>query len=104
MFMLTLIVEMIGAVIGGVIAAALICRLFWTAFKLLRHPEWGPLAAFVVGIALLHERIAASPFFQAAALFCGLFAVGCWWEGRDWRARRTARMDSRPSPPATLAP
>jgi len=82
MLMLSLIVQAIGAVIGGFLAAAIVCWLFWTGFKLLRHPEWGPLVVLVGGLAILHDSIGASPFLQVAALFSALFAGGCWWRYR----------------------
>jgi hypothetical protein len=76
---------------GGLVVATIICWLFWTFFKLVRRPEWGPCLAFVASLVLLHDRIGASFFYQMIILFSAIYAAGCSWEGGVWRARRAAQ-------------
>jgi hypothetical protein len=99
MYMLNLIIETLAAMAGGVIAATAICWLFWTVFKLVRHPEWGPPIALATGLFLLYDRIGSSLFLQIATLFSALFAAGCWWEGAAWRGRRAGKpLQPHPGP------
>lgn len=92
MYMLSVLFQTLVAVAGGVVVALAICWLFWTIFKLVRHPEWGPLAALLAGLLTLGDQISSSHFLQIAFLLSGLFAAGCWWEGSAWRARRAGLL------------
>ena len=86
MYLISLIFHTLGILAGGLIVAIAVSWLCWSLFKLVRHPEWGPCLVFVAVVALMWNR-GASSFLQTAALFSGLFAVGCWWEGSVWRTR-----------------
>lgn len=91
MFMLQVLLETLFAFFGGLVVATIICWLFWTFFKLVRHPEWGPCLAFVASLVVLHDRIGTSFFYLMIILFSAIYAAGCWWEGGAWRARRAAQ-------------
>jgi len=87
MFMLALIAQTLGALLAAICASVLVCWLAWSAFKLVRHPEWGPLLVFFLGLILLRHRLGSS-FVQIILLFSAVFTMMCWLEGSEWRARR----------------
>lgn len=93
MFMLEFVLETLGALLGGIFAAFLASWLAWSAFKLVRHPEWGPLLVFILGLFFLRHRLGSS-FVQVILLFSAIITLICWWEGSLWRARRTKRLES----------
>jgi len=90
MFMLALIAQTLGALLAGICGAVLTCWLAWSAFKLVRHPEWGPLFVFLIGLFLLRHRLGSS-FVQVILLFSAVFTMMCWLEGGEWRARRARK-------------
>jgi hypothetical protein len=101
MYMLNLIVLMLAGVIGGGVAAIALCWLFWNMFKLVRHPEWGPIVVLIGTILILRGRNASSPFLQTTALFSGLCAAGGWWGASAWRTRHANTSHRRhPEPEA----
>lgn len=91
MNLISLIFQTLGIMAGGIIVAVVVSWLCWSLFKLVRHPEWGPCLVFVTLVALMWN-LGASSFLQTAALFSGLFAMGCWWEGSVWRTRHPRRL------------
>jgi hypothetical protein len=98
MYLINLTFHTLGTLVGGALAAVAVSWLCWSLFKLVRHPEWGPCLVFVAVVAVMWNR-GASSFLQTAALFSGLFAVGCWWEGSEWRMRHP-----RTPPPGQAGP
>jgi hypothetical protein len=87
MMVLQFIVEAVGQVIGGLVAAALFCWLCWNMFKLVRHPE---MSAVLVLAILLVVRVLGieSPLVNLTAVYAGLFAVWLWPAGLAWRRHR----------------
>jgi hypothetical protein len=91
MYLINVIFQTLATLVGGILAAVAVSWACWSLFKLVRHPEWGPCVVFVAVVALMWDRGATS-FLQTVALFSGLFAVGCWWEGSAWRTRHPRRL------------
>jgi hypothetical protein len=88
MMVLQIIVEAVGQVIGGLVAATLLCWLSWNTFRLVRHPEMS--AVLVLAILLVIRGLGlASPLLNLKAAYAGLFAVWLWPAGLAWRRQRS---------------
>lgn len=89
------LLQEIGAVLltlaGAIVATIAVGWISWSAFKLVRHPEWGPCLLFVGLMVVICTRHSSSSFLQTAAIFSGLAAAICWLEGGAWRARHQKR-------------
>ena len=91
MLILLVIVESIGLIVGSAVAAILLCWLLWSAFRLMRHPAWGP-PIVVVPVALWAANILPpSEFLRMTLLFALFAAIPFWVEGRAWRIAWTER-------------
>lgn len=86
MIMFGIAFEAILVVFGGVAAATVLCWLGWTAFKIVRHPEWGPPTIFSLLILALGGP-EQSEFLRMVALFSAIVAIVTWSEGGAWRNR-----------------
>ena len=85
--MLGIAFEAIVAVLGGLAAALVLTWLGWTAFKIVRHPEWGPPAMLVVLVAVSGGALRSSDFLRMAVLFSAIAGILVWAEGGAWRSR-----------------
>lgn len=98
MIMLRMLFECVGLIAASLVAAVLLCWLAWTAFKLIRHPEWGPPAVLVLIVFAFGDSIRTSEFLRMLLLFTALAAALLWAEGRAWRMRHTNhKMPGRPA-------
>ena len=92
---LQLVFIVIGAsalVVGSLLAAALLCWILWSLFKVMRHPQWaaGAIAALVV-LAIVGE-LPRSQFLSLSLMFAALAASPMWSAGRSWRVRSVPRV------------
>jgi len=85
MQILLVIVESIGLVVGSIAAAILLCWLLWSAFRLIRHPAWGPPIVILPVILWAANMLPRSEFLRMTLVFALLAAVPFWIEGRAWR-------------------
>ena len=85
MQILLVIVESIGLIVGSVAAAILLCWLLWHAFRLIRHPAWGPPIVVVPVILWAANMLPRSDFLRMTLVFALLAAIPVWVEGRAWR-------------------
>jgi len=102
MNMLGIAFEAITAVLGGLAAALVLTWLGWPAFKVVRHPEWGPPAMLVLLVAVSGGALRSSDFLRMVVLFSAIAGMLVWAEGGDWRERhkskgRNASPDAHPS-------
>jgi hypothetical protein len=88
MIMLRIIIESIGLIVGSIAAAVALCWVFWTLFKLVRHPEWGPPLVLFILVLAFGGSLRNSEFLRMALMFAVITAALFWVEGRAWRARR----------------
>ncbi|WP_066824335.1 hypothetical protein [Sphingomonas mali] len=86
MQILLVIVESIGLVVGSIAAAILLCWLLWSAFRLIRHPAWGPPIVILPVILWAANMLPRSEFLRMTLVFALLAAIPFWIEGRAWRA------------------
>jgi len=91
MWIFLFIVEAIGLCLGSLAAGVLSCWLLWTIFKLVRHPELGPLLLVVPVILGVMGKLPASEFLNMSLVFGSVAAIPFWSAGREWRAARRAR-------------
>ena len=85
MRILLVIAESIALIVGSVAAAILLCWLLWHAFRLIRHPAWGPPIVVVPVIFWAANMLPRSDFLRMTLLFALLAAIPFWVEGRAWR-------------------
>ena len=85
MQVLLVIVESIGLIVGSVAAAILLCWFLWRAFRLVRHPAWGPPIVVVPVILWAANMLPRSDFLRMTLVFALLAAIPFWIEGRAWR-------------------
>ncbi|MGN6817825.1 MAG: hypothetical protein ACTHJR_04055 [Sphingomonas sp.] len=100
MHILSVIVESLGLIIGSVVAAILICWFLWSAFRLIRHPAWGPPIVVVPVILWAANMLPRSEFLRMTLVFALLAAIPFWVEGRAWRAAWIERQDPGTGDPA----
>jgi hypothetical protein len=77
----------IGLMIGSMVAGVLACWLLWSAFKVARHPAWGPPLILIPVILALAGRLPTSPFLVMTLIFASLAIVPFCLEGIAWRKR-----------------
>jgi hypothetical protein len=88
MGLIAIFLQAIGDIVGGMAVALVLGLAFWNIFKLIHHPEWGPVVSFVVVTAILVSTHRAYRMVPIIALF-GLLGIVCSWsEGSAWRAHR----------------
>lgn len=92
MVVLSSIAEGFGLAIGSLLAAMLLCWLCWNAFKILRHPEWGPPLVLAIVVTRFGGDITSNLFFTSTLMFAGIAAALCWPAGKDWRQGRVQRL------------
>jgi hypothetical protein len=97
MNMLDIAFEAITAVLGGLAAALVLTWLGWTAFKVVRHPEWGPPAMLVLLVAVSGGALRSSDFLRMVVLFSAIAGMLVWAEGGDWRERHKIKRTKRES-------
>jgi hypothetical protein len=59
--------------------------LLWSAFRLIRHPAWGPPIVIVPVILWAANMLPRSEFLRMTLVFALLVAIPFWVEGRAWR-------------------
>jgi len=92
--------DAIAVVLGSLIAAAALTWLGWTAFKIVRHPEWGPPAALILLVTAFGGALRSSEFLRMVVLFSVIAGALVWSEGGEWRLRHARREeDSKPKLP-----
>ncbi|GAA0333958.1 hypothetical protein GCM10009087_50260 [Sphingomonas oligophenolica] len=99
------IAEPIGLCLGSLVAGILSCWLLWAAFKLVRHPEWGPPLVAVPAALALAGRLPSSEFLDMTLVFAAVAAIPFWSAGREWRAAwltRDPRAPAEPSAPVRI--
>ena len=84
-----LVAEAIGSVLGSVAGAALLCWLFWEAFRAVRHPEWTAAAVLVLLALALTGKLPKSGFLNMVMMFALTAAILLWVAGRAWRKRHS---------------
>lgn len=75
MDVLHLVLTMALATAGGALGAGGVAWLFWTAFKLVHRPQWGPVLAFVLVLVLSYPWLRTNEFAQTLLLFSALTAA-----------------------------
>lgn len=83
MHVLVVIVGAIALIVGSLVVAFLLCLGSSELFRLIRHPDWGPLAVVVGVVALLFYP--TSEFVRVTAVLAVFMAIPFWIEGRSWR-------------------
>lgn len=85
MAIITIMMETVGLVFGGLAAAALLCSVLWQLLRRLHHPEWGaPAIVLLIGLAAA-GKIPHSEFSSMMLAFLAAAVVPFWIEGRVWR-------------------
>lgn len=85
MHMLLVIIESVGLIVGSAVAAVLLCWLLWRAFRLVRHPAWGPPIVIVPVVLWGIGMLPRSDFLRLTLVFAMLVAIPFCVEGRAWR-------------------
>ncbi|MGY2735684.1 hypothetical protein [Sphingomonas sp. UYP23] len=75
MDVLHMVLTMATVTAGGALGAGGIGWLFWTAFKLVHRPQWGPVLAFVLVLMLSYPWLRTNEFAQTLLLFSALTAA-----------------------------
>jgi hypothetical protein len=83
--------QAVGDIVGGIAVALLLALAFWNIFKLVGHPEWGPVVSFVIVTVILVSTHRAYRMVPMIALFSLVAIICSWSEGSAWRARRTCQ-------------
>ena len=83
MHFILIILGSIGLIVGSLTAAFLWCFGFWHLFRMVGHPDWGPILAILVVPAVF--ALPPNEFLRMTAILILLFAVPSWFEGRAWR-------------------
>ncbi|WP_019833615.1 hypothetical protein [Sphingomonas sp. PR090111-T3T-6A] len=91
--MLTLLLNGVIEVIGGLIVAALVTLGVWNLFKLVRWPELGPW--LLIGLLLAIPETRRDHFVQTVLLFMAFAAVVLIGEGHEWRERNRVHRPVR---------
>jgi len=91
MHILLVIMESLGLIIGSIVAAILLCWSLWSAFRLVRHPAWGPPIVIVPAVLWAADMLPPSDFLRLTLVFALLAAIPFWVEGRAWRVAWTER-------------
>lgn len=86
MMLLQIIVEAVGQVVGGLVAASLFCWLCWSAFKLVHHPEMSAVLVVATLFAVWSFGL-RSPLLNLTVIYAALFAAWLWPAGLSWRRR-----------------
>lgn len=83
--MVLAIVRSVGLILASAATGIFVCLVLWHAFKLLRHPEWGPpLILFPITLALAGQ-LPDSEFLRRSLVFAAVFACPFWLAGLAWR-------------------
>lgn len=97
--------ESIALIIGSLVVAILMCQLFWSLFRWLRHPAWAALAVLTLVALALAGQLPPSKFLQMVLMFAALGAIPLWMEGRAWRRRtKDAALLNHPATPRKATP
>lgn len=97
MNILSIAFEAIAGVLGGLVVAAALTWLGWTAFKVVRHPEWGPPAVIILLVTILGGALRSNEFMRTVLLFSVIAGIIVWFEGSGWRSRHPRReQDPKP--------
>ncbi len=102
MSILMSIVGLIGLTFASAAAGMLVCFVLWYAFKLVRHPEWGPVLVVLPVMLALADKLPDSEFLRRslvfAAILAGPFSIAglAWRLGLRDRDRATAELESDP--------
>jgi hypothetical protein len=102
MSMLMSIVGLIGLTLTSAAAGMFVCSALWYAFRLVRHPEWGPVLVVLPIVLALADKLPDSEFLRRslvfAAIFAGPFSIAglAWRLGLRERDRATAGLESDP--------
>ncbi len=75
MDVLHMVLTMALATAGALMGAGAIGWLFWTAFKLVHRPQWGPVLAFGLVLVLSYPSLRTNEFAQTLLLFSALTAA-----------------------------
>ena len=104
MSILMSIVGLIGLTLASAAAGVLVCFVLWYAFKLVRHPEWGPVLVVVPIVLALANKLPDSEFLRRSLVFAAIFAGPFSIAGLAWRLslrdrdRATAGMEPGAEP------
>ncbi len=102
--MILIMAGSIGLMIGSMMAGVLVCWLLWSAFKVARHPAWGPPLILIPVILALAGRLPTSPFLVMTLIFASLGIVPFCLEGIAWRKRECLGDSDHPARLASFTP
>lgn len=105
MFVVRILVESVGLILGSMAAGIFACWLLWSAFRMVRHPEWGPPLVLVPCALALTGHLRVSEFLAMALIFAAVAVIPFCAEGRAWRGRARIATDATAYPryPAIVA-
>lgn len=78
MYVVNVVVTTVLETAGALFIAAALAWAFWAAFKLVHHPQWGPVVAFLLVGAVTYPWLRTSELAQTLVLFSALAAVAGW--------------------------
>lgn len=78
----------IGLVVGSLAAAALLCWILWSGFRVMLHPEWAAAAILMLLVLALMGQLPQSQFLGMTMTFAVIAAIPLWIAGRAWRKER----------------
>jgi hypothetical protein len=92
MYMVFSIARSVGSIFASAMAGMLLCLALWYAFRLIRHPEWGP-PLIIVPIALAFaDGLPDSEFLRRSLVFAAILAGPFWIAGLAWRLGARERI------------
>ena len=93
MELILIAVEAIASTVGGLAAAALLCWLLWSAFRLVSHPELGAVAVLMLLELALLGALPQDEFVKMTLMFAVIAAVPLWIAGRAWHSQSVQNPD-----------
>ena len=97
MYVLHTVLTVALATAGGLLGAGVIAWLFWTAFRLIHHPQWGPTLAFVLVLATAYPWLRNNEFAQTMLLFSAIAAGVGWVSPSSSDSGLLGRAQSKPT-------
>ena len=83
MLILKILMESLGLVLGSIAGAAAVCWIAWVLFRLVRHPQWGPLVVVISLFLIFPGPFQNSELVRTTMVFAGVAAVALFLLGGD---------------------